>query len=551
MKRFISTTIVCWACVLAVTASQQRRPDDPRFVEPGQIAPLLKGLGEHDHAVTTQSDRAQVFFDQGLRLAYVFNHREADRAFREAARLDPECAMAYWGRALVNGPNLNLPMDEAAGRVAYASIQKALELKPKVSIKERDFIEALATRYASDPGAARGPLNRAYVAAMKKLAQKYPQDEEASTLYGAALMNISPWDYWRNDGRPYERTREAMEVFKSVLHTNPKHPGAHHYYIHVVEAHHPEWALPSARALEGLMPGAGHIVHMPSHIYMRTGRYEEAYQANLRAIAADESYITQCRAQGIYPLAYYPHNLHFLWYASTEQGRSKEAVEAARKVASKIPENVLKDTPSFQTFFVVPYYALTRFGKWEEILQVQEPGEDLLFARAIRCYARGNALRALGRLDEAEGELKKLKVLAADKRLKAQMWISAPADILEIAIQTLAGEIAARHRDFDGAIAHLDRAVRLQDALAYNEPPDWYYPVRQSLGAVLIEAGRIKEAEVVYWEDLRRNPANGWSLFGLAQSLRAQGKVELASEVEQQFQEVWRNADVKLSSSRF
>ncbi len=284
---------------------------------------------------------------------------------------------------------------------------------------------------------------------------------------------------------------------------------------------------------------------------MRLGRYEDAYRVNVNAIEADEGYITQCRAQGIYPLAYYPHNLHFLWWASTNLGRSAEALGAARKAAAQMPREAVDESPSFQTFLVTPLYALTRFGKWAEIMQEPEPDKDLLFARGIRHYAQGSAFRALGRLKKAERELKKLRELAEDERLRAMLWLSPPAAVLEIGAKTLAGEIAARRGQYDRALLLLEAAVRLQDSLAYNEPPDWFYPVRQSLGAVLLEAGRPREAEVVYWEDLRRRPENGWSLFGLAQSLRAQGQSGTADKVQARFEKAWARADVQLSASRF
>ena len=524
---------------------------DPRLTEAGQIAPLLDGLGEHHHQVTAHSERAQLFFDQGLRLAYGFNHREAARAFQEAARIDPTCAMAHWGLALVHGPNLNLPMDEESARTAYAAIQRAVALKPGVSRSEQDYIDALATRYVADPGSDRAALDQTYAGAMGKLFQSYPSDPDAATLYGAALMNLSPWDYWWGDGRPYERTEKFLEVFQSVILRHPRHPGALHYYIHAVEAHHPEWAVESAERLEPLMPGAGHMVHMPSHIYMRMGRYQDAYEGNLKAVAADEGYITQCRAQGIYPLAYYPHNLHFLWWSSSNLGRSAEALAAAQKTAAQMPTEAVVESPQFQTFLVTPLYAMVRFGLWDKILKEPEPDRGRLFSRGIYHYARGSAFRAEGRLKKAERELKKLQVLAADENLRAMLWLSPPADVLQIAAQTLAGEIAAGRGAYDRALLLLERAVRLQDALPYNEPPDWHYPVRQSLGAVLLEAGRPVEAAVVYWEDLRRRPENGWSLFGLAQALRAQGNLEAAAQIEARFQKAWATADVSPSASRF
>ena len=555
MKQTVLPLLVLLAssAVSAQDPSDRENPGyrDPRLREPGQIAPLLEGLGEHHHPITTSVERAQLFFDQGLRLTYGFNHREAARAFQEAARLDPACAMAHWGLALVHGPNLNLPMDEESARTAYAAIQKAVALKPGVSRPEQAYIDALATRYVADPGSDRAALDHAYAGAMGELSQSYPSDADAATLYGAAVMNLSPWDYWWGDGRPYERTKKVLEVFQSAIRRDPRHPGALHYYIHAVEAHHPEWAVESAERLEPLMPGAGHMVHMPSHIYMRMGRYQDAYETNVKAVAADEGYITQCRAQGIYPLAYYPHNIHFLWWAATNLGGSAEALATAPKTAAQMPGKAVGESPQFQTFLVTPLYAMVRFGFWDEILKEPEPDRGLLFSSGIYHYARGSAFRAVGRLKKAERELKKLQVLAEDKRLRTMLWLSPPAEVLQIAAKTLGGEIAARRGEHDRALLLLETAVRLQDALPYNEPPDWHYPVRQSLGAVLLEAGRPAEAVVVYWEDLRRRPENGWSLFGLAQSLRAQGNLEAAVQIEARFEKAWATADLRLSASRF
>lgn len=547
----ILTAWISWMPAQEATNGKAAGDRDSRLTEPGQIAPLLEGLGDHHFPVTTQSVRAQVFIDQGLNLTYGFNHREAARAFREAARLDPECPMAYWGLALVHGPNLNLPMNEESGKTAYEAIQKARSLKKNAPQREQDYIEALAARYAEDPKAERAPLDQAYARAMKALTARYPKDLDAATLYAAALMNQSPWDYWWRDGRPYERTKEVLALLESVIERDSRHAGAHHYYIHAVEAEHPARAEASADILGGLMPGAGHILHMPAHIYMRIGRFQDAYEANVKAVAADESYIAQCKAQGIYPLGYYPHNIHFLWAAATHQGRGKEAIAAARKVASKVLPQALENAPSFQSFLVVPYYALTRFGRWDEILKEPEPDEKNLFARGIWHYARGNAFRARGDLDSARAEAKSVEELAEDEKMQDLTWNSPPGDLLTIAALCLNGEIAAKDGDYDEAIALLSAAVRLQDALRYNEPPDWHYPVRHSLGAVLIEADRPSEAEIVYWEDLRYNADNGWALFGLIESLRAQEKTARLADLEARLQRVWEHADVRLTSSRF
>jgi tetratricopeptide (TPR) repeat protein len=520
----------------------------------GQIAPRLQNLGDYTFPVTTKSERAQLFINQGINLAYGFNHAEAARAFKEAARLDPDCAMAYWGNALVLGPNINAPMNPDDEPQAFELVQKAMALREGASERERAYIEALAQRY-SGKAEDRVERDRAYANAMRGLHMRYPGDLDAATLFAESLMDLRPWNYWTRDGKPYPGTEEIETALEAVMAANPNHPGATHYYIHVMEpTKNPERAEAAADRLLKLMPGAGHMVHMPSHIYQRVGRYEDSAEANRRAILADEDYITQCRAQGLYPLGYYPHNIHFLWSAATMEGRSEEAIAAARKTAAAIPHQALETVPFLQGFLVVPYYALTRFGKWDEILSEPAPWYDSLFTRGIWHYARGSAFAATGRLSEAQQELDQLKEIVADPKLPelpASFSANNAYVILRIAPEVLAGELAARRGDFDQAVAYLERAVHFEDALIYTEPPDWHYPVRQSLGAVLLQAKRPDEAEAVYWEDLRGNPDNGWSLFGLMQCLKAQGKSEPADQVEKRFQKAWARADVQLTASRF
>jgi tetratricopeptide (TPR) repeat protein len=521
----------------------------------GQVAPRLQKLGTHKFPVTTRSEQAQSFINQGVNLAYGFNHAEAGRAFREAARLDPECAMAYWGQALVLGPNINAPMVPEDEPKAHELAQKAVALKPKASEREQAYIDALAQRYSGSEKPDRKSLDLSFANAMREVRKRHPDDLDAATIFAEALMDLRPWNYWAPDGRPYPETTEAMETIEAVLKRNPNHPGGAHYYIHLVEAtKSPERAEQAADRLLSLMPGAGHMVHMPSHIYIRIGRYGDASLSNQLAVQADEEYITQCRAQGLYPLAYYPHNIHFLWAAATMEGRSRTAIEAARKTASKIPAEEVKKLPILQSFVAVPYYALTRFGKWDETLKEPSPSNDSPFVKAIWHYARGAALAATGKFKDARREVESLRKIAAGPEianLPASFSANTAGTILAVAVETLAGELAARQRQFDKALAHLEKAVRLEDALVYTEPSDWHYPVRQSLAAVLLEAGRPVEAEVVYWEDLRRNPENGWSLFGLMMSLRAQGKKGEADAIEKRFQKAWTHADVKLTASRF
>jgi tetratricopeptide (TPR) repeat protein len=521
---------------------------------PGQLAPRLQNLGDHKFPVTTSSPRAQLFINQGMMLTYGFNHAEATRSFREAARLDPDCAMAYWGMALVVGPNINMDMPPEAEAKGYELIQKALSLKSNVSERERAYIDALAKRYSAEAKPNRAALDRAYVEAMRNLHHRYPEDLDAAALYAESVMDLRPWDYWTRDMQPYPETVEVLRVLESVLERNPNHPGAIHYYIHTVEVARPQLAEAGAERLERLAPGAGHLVHMPSHIYRRVGRYSEASKSNEDAIAADEDYITQCRAQGVYPLAYYPHNIHFLWDSASMEGRGQVAITAARKASSSIPEGAWRDIPLLHQFLVAPLFSYTRFGQWDLILSEPSPPEDSLFWTGVWHYARGLAFTATGKVDEASKELGSLRDIAEDKSLvgyRVTFSRNGAKAILDIATAVLEGELAAKRGDYEKAIAQLHRGVLLEDNLIYNEPPDWHVPVRQSLGAVLLEAGRPAEAEAIYWQDLQLNRENGWSLFGLTQSLRAQGKEEQAALMEKRFRKAWGQADVTLIASRF
>jgi tetratricopeptide (TPR) repeat protein len=501
--------------------------------------------------VSTRSKRAQLFMSQGVNLAYGFNHAEAGRSFREAARLDPGLAMAYWGQALVLGPNINATMAAEDEPKAYELAQKALSMKAGVTARERAYIEALAQRY-SGRAEDRAARDRAYADAMREVARRFPNDLDAAAMSAEALMDLRPWAYWAPDGSANPGTLEVVATLEKVRARNPDHPLATHLYIHAVEATRtPERAEAAADRLLKLMPGAGHMVHMPSHIYMRVGRYADASAANIAAALADEDYITQCRAQGLYPMGYYPHNVHFLWAASTMEGRSGLAIESARKVASKVEDAAMKEMPMLAGFRVVPYYALTRFGRWDEMLQEPAP-PDNLYLKGTWHYARGLAFAAGGRLEDAEVELAEVRRIAANPALNFNLFSPNTADsILAIAPEVLAGDLAARRKDFDRAVAHLERAVRLEESLVYTEPAEWHYPARQILADVLLQAGRPREAETVYWADLARNPENGWSLFGLAQALRAQKKDEEAAAVEKRFEKAWAKADVKLAASRF
>ncbi len=522
----------------------------------GRLAPLLEGMGDLHHAITTKSETAQRFFNQGLTLSYAFNHKEAERSFREVARLDPDCAMAYWGIALVLGPNINAAMDNAEVPNAYEAIQKALALAPKASEKEQSFINALAARYTAEPVDNRTPLDEAYAAAMRDLAQRYPDDPDAAALLAEALMDLHPWKYWELDGSPKPWTPEIVNTLEAGLQKWPQHPGFNHFYIHAVEASpNPGRAMAHADLLGTLVPSAGHLVHMPAHIYIRTGRYHDAVVANEKAIAADSSYITQCHAQGVYPVAYVPHNHHFLSAAATFGGNSEKALMAAHHMAMNQDRKLMREPGygTLQHFTTIPLYALVKFGKWEEILNEAAPEADLLYPTGVWHFGRGMAYTRTNQLDKAGEELGKLKAIAADTSLKqVTIWdINTTYDLLQIATEMLSGELAAKKGEFAKAIVHLKKAVAHEDHLTYDEPPPWYTPARHNLGAILLEAGHAAEAQKVFEEDLIKYPENGWSLFGLQQSLLAQGKKSEAEKAKQRFEHAWVGADVKLAAARF
>ena len=512
--------------------------------------PLYDDLGDHHYDITTDVADAQRYFDQGLRLYYAFNHQEAIRAFGEAQRLDPDCAMCYWGEALAWGPNINLPMDSAAGVAAYAAVQKALELKDEASERERAFIEALAPCYAESPPADRAALDSAYSRGMKEVAETYPNDVEAAVLYAESEMDLRPWDYWKPDAMPYPGIGEALATLTSVIERNPDHPGACHFYIHAVEKVYPERAVDCAERLVGLMPGAGHLVHMPGHIYIRVGRYMDAIRMNEHAVHADETYIQDQNPQmGVYTAGYYPHNYDFMAFAATMVGRQTQAVEAARKMSEVVPHEMmtLGQLVFGQHYSMRALQVYVRFGMWDLFFATPAPPENLHHARAIWHYARGRALAATGDVRGAEAELESVRRAArspelADKRLE----FNAVPHILSIASHVLAGYVAEARGELDEAVDQLREGARLEDDLYYGEPPEWTVPVREELGYVLLEADRPAEAEEVFRQDLDRFPGNGWSLHGLATALRAQGREAEAAVVQSDLEEAWATADMPL-----
>ncbi|SFP90456.1 hypothetical protein SAMN05216419_10315 [Nitrosomonas cryotolerans] len=518
----------------------------------GQFAPRLQNLGTHTFPVSTKNKEAQLFINQGLNLAYGFNHAEAYRAFQEAARLDPALAIAYWGQALVLGPNINAMMEPDDEPLALKRVQQAKSLMDKATEKEQALINALAKRY-SGKSEQRVINDSAYADAMRTVHERFPDDPDIAMLYVESMMDLRPWGYWMRDGRPYEGTAEIVALIESVLERHPRHPAALHLYIHLIEpTTTPERAEKAADTLLTLMPAAGHMIHMSSHIYQRVGRYSDGVKSNQLAIAADEDYIAQSQAQGLYPMAYYPHNIHFLWFAATTGGQRQIALESARKLASKVDDALLKEMPLTAVFRMVPYWTLARFGLWKEVLAEPKPPATSAFLKGSWHYVRGLAFVATGKLKQAEEELAILREIMNDPSLDGPLFSkNTPRTVLKIGPEVLAGEIAAARGHFDSAISHLERAVRFEDALVYTEPLEWHYPPRLALGAVLLEAGHPTEAETVYWEDLQRNRDNGWALYGLWQAQRAQNKHGEAKLTEARFKKAWTHADVTLSSSRF
>ena len=522
-------------------------------------APLFEGMGDYHRPITTNDAGAQRYFDQGMVLAFGFNHAEAIRSFRAAQRLDPDCAMCFWGEALATGPNINVTsggraiMSPESRVAAHAAAQKALSLADRVAPVERALIEAQAVRYDGSETSDRDPLDRAYAEAMRSVVQRFPDDDDAAAMYAEAWMNTMPWNYWSDDGQPRPETVEVIDALERIIARSPRHPLALHLYIHAVEASSdPGRAEAAADTLLTLVPGSGHLVHMPAHTYWRVGRYHDAAEANVRAAAVDEQYIAQCNAQGFYPALYYPHNIHFLWAASSMEGRSAVAIDAARRVAANVRIEQMREFPTVEFFRTIPLLALTQFGRWDEILAEPMPDASLRYATAIAHYARGVALARKGDLAAAHRERDQLVPLRDTTEILFLDTNDYPAvTLLQIADALLEGEIAMAAGSVDAAVGHFERAVALQDGLPYMEPPFWYYPTRQSLGAALLAAGRAGEAEAVYRRDLEDYPHNGWSMFGLAESLAAQGRTDEAAEVREMFTHVWARADVELTGSRF
>jgi tetratricopeptide (TPR) repeat protein len=538
-----------FACPLLLLASSGAFAQNSHSSDTSAPARLLPGMGSLHHPIATSSPEAQKFFDQGLTLIYAFNHDEAVHSFRRAAELDPKAAMPWWGIANALGPNYNLDVDPEREKAAFDAVQKAKSLAAAGPENERDYIDALATRYSGDAKPDLGKLAQDYSRAMGALAKKYPDDPDAATIYAESMMDLRPWGLWKLDGTPSEGTPEIISVLESVLARWPEHVGANHYYIHAVEASpHAAWGLPSAERLGTLVPNAGHLVHMPAHIYARLGDFEAAAKSNEVAAAVDIAYINANNVQGIYPLMYYSHNLHFLAYAAMQEGKYEEARKASEMLAENIRLRAhgmhLSMTEGFLTYsLLVP----VRFRRWREILEAPAPDARLALLTATWHFARGMADASTGKISDAETERKAFASAVEQIPASQTFGYDSGKTVMQIPAGMLDAQIAEARGDRKEAIEHLKKAVAVQDGLAYNEPPDWYCPVRESLGGALLRDGQAAEAEKVFRDDLARNPRNGRSLFGLWQSLKAQNKISDAEWAHTEFEAAWKNADFQLS----
>ncbi len=546
---------LAWAALAARPAVAQEPHEQqhhhqagmPTATDVGGAVPLYDNLGDLSHKVTTASAAAQKYFDQGLRLTFAFNHDEAIAAYTQATREDSTCAMCWWGIAYAMGPNINAPMDTAAYRPAYAAIQKAVKLAPKATPYERDMIQAMARRYGPEPVANRAPLDSAYARAMKPVARKYPNDAETQTLYSEALMDLTPWNYWDGRGtKPRAGTQEVVTTLERTIKRYPTHIGACHFYIHIVEASTtPARALPCADMMADQIPGAGHLVHMPSHIYMRVGYYDRVVNHNHDAVEADQHYVQDRKPTGFYQYTYYPHNWHMLWSGLIQLGRGAEAINASRELVKVVPVNVVTTVPALEYFFPAPYWSLVRFGKFDEMLAEPAPAASLRYTTAMWRYGRGVTFAAKGQVAKASVELDSVAAAAEATPKDAPAGINSQKKLLSLAERHLAGRLALAQGDTAAAIGALEQAIRYEDELLYDEPPAWYHPIRQELAGVHLALGHPSVAEKLYREDLVHYPNNGWSLYGLARSLEAQKKTGEAEKVDAQYRKIWDKADVK------
>lgn len=516
-------------------------------------APLIDGLGNLHFPVTTRSKLAQRFFNQGLTLVYAFNHGEAARSFQEMLRNDSTAAMGWWGMAMVLGPNYNAALNPSSLEEINTVMRNAQRFAAKATPKEQAMIAALARRFPAEPVSDMGPFAAAYADGMRQVNQRFPDDADIAVLYADALMNEHPWNFYLRDGEPQPWTKGVEQVLEQTMARFPNHPGALHMYLHAVEASPTaSRALPAAKRLLNMVPAAGHLVHMPAHIYIRTGHYHDGVLSTEQAQVSDSSYIVQCKSQGTYPLLYYPHNVHFLAACAFLEGNSQKAIAAAWNVSRLADRRYLATNVTVQHYYIIPYYVLVHLGEWQQILSIPTPGESLQYPRAIWHYARGMAYTATGNLPAARQELASLQGYAADTTLRPLLvWeTNSSLDLIGIAAFTLEAELLAHERQYDRAIERLRKAAAIEDGLNYQEPPDWFFSVRHSLGHVLVQAKKFAEAEQVYLEDFKTFPENGWALRGLYSSLVGQQKHQEAEAVRQRFEKAWQWADIKITSSR-
>ena len=540
----------------ACDASKPKAVADTQPVATPAELPLFETFGDLHRDIASKVPLAQRYFDQGMRLAYGFNHEAAGRAFAEAARLDPACAMCVWGQALVLGPNINLPMDPAAAKDATALAARAASLAGNARPVDQALIAALQKRYADPAPDDRKPLDRRYAEAMAAVVAQYPEDDDAAALYAEALMDLSPWAYWEN-GKPGSYTQTLVAELERVLARNPRHIGAMHYYIHAMESSpEPKRAEPQADALAALAPGSGHLVHMPAHIYIRTGRYHDATLTNLSATTADKDFLAVCRgSNGVYPLGYVPHNWHFATMTTGLTGSRTLSMQAARQTAERADRSAMGEAPMqfMQQFVVTPLLTQVRFGDWDAILADTGAATELPYPSAIRHFARGMAHARKGNLEQAATEAGALHAIAADPAMAQISFfdINHADGVLRVADALLRGELLRAQGKHDQAITALREAAAAEDALAYNEPADWPLPIRPYLGAALLDAGDAKAASDAFQQDLTTYPANGWSLYGLAQAQQALGQKEAAQETQRQQTQAWQWADAPLTAARY
>jgi tetratricopeptide (TPR) repeat protein len=543
VKRLLLSVLFASSVLLA-------QHDHHHTAEPAKPAELLEGLGNHTHPIATTNALAQKFFDQGFALIYGFNHDEAARLFARAAELDPKSPMPHWGIALALGPNYNLPPMPEREEKAWKAIERAVALAKGAPQHEQAYINALVKRYSRDPAADRKQLAVVYKDAMKEVMSRYPDDLDAATLYAESMMNLRPWQLWSADGVPAEGTLEILEVLEGVLRRDPNHPGANHYYIHAVEASkNPERALPSAHRLGNIMPGAGHMVHMPSHIFIRTGDHELSATVNVTASEVDRKYIERSGAKGIYPLMYYSHNLHFVSYARMMQGKYDEALDYSKRLRKNVA-GAIDDMPMLAPYGSFEWMVLTRFEKWKEMLAEPEPQDKAPVMHAFYRYARGLAFAGLGQVRDAEAENERLVALCSRIPEDQTLMINNTRTVMAVGVAELAAKIARARQDADTEIAQLRKAVELQDALGYMEPPEWHYPVREALGGALLRHGRAADAEAVFRKDLEMHPRNGRSIYGLVEALKAQGKTSGVEWVQREFREAWKYGGVSLDIAK-